>query len=108
MKNEVIDTTDVEEAISVEAKMLEEVIEYVKLNLKWWNLKDYSFYFVKDYMNRLIEKKEMMISKDIHQMDNKRKKELVYKLEKDGYVYVNEDNYYIRILKEHVKKSNEA
>lgn len=107
-RNEVIDTTKVEEAIQAEAKMIEEFIEYVKSNLKWWNIKDYSFYFVKDYMNRLTKKQEMILSKDIKQMPNKDKKELVRRLERCGYVYTEENDFYILTLKEYVKKSNEA
>ena len=107
-RNEVIDTTEVEEAISKEAKIIGEFIEYVKYNLKWWNITDYDFYLAKDFMKRLVEKKEMMLSKDIQQMDNRRKKELVYNLEENGYVYANEDDFYIRKLKEYVEKSNEA
>ena len=107
-RNEVIDTTDVEEAISVEAKMIEENIEYVKANLKWWNLEYGALKLVKDYMSILIEKQEMLLNKDVKQMPNKRKKELVYKLEKYGYVYVKENDFYIRKLKKFVKKSNEA
>lgn len=107
-RNEVIDTTDVEEAISVEAKMIEENIEYVKANLEWWNLEYGALKLVKHYMSILIDRQEMILSKDVKQMDNKRKKELVYKLEKYGYVYVKENDFYIRELKKFVKKSNEA
>lgn len=107
-RNEVIDTTDVEEAISVEAKMIEEDIEYVKENLEWWSLEYGALKLVKHYMSILIEKQEMLSRKDVKQMDNKGKKELVYKLEKYGYVYVKENNFYIRELKKFVKKSNEA
>lgn len=107
-RNEVIDTTDVEEAISVEAKMIEENIEYVKANLEWWNLEYGALKLVKHYMSILIEKQEMLLRKDVKQMDNKRKKELVYKLEKYGYVYVKENDFYIRELKKFVKESNEA
>lgn len=107
-RNEVIDTTDVEEAISVEAKMVEEAIEYVKANLEWWNLEYGALKLVKHYMSILMEKQEMLLRKDVKQMDNKRKKELVYKLEKYGYVYVKENEFYIRELKKFVKKSNEA
>lgn len=107
-RNEVIDTTDVEEAISVEAKMIEENIEYIKANLEWWNLEYGALKLVKHYMSILIEKEEMLLRKDVKQMENKRKKELVYKLEKYGYVYVKENDFYIRELKNFVKKSNEA
>lgn len=107
-RNEVIDTTDVEEAISVEAKMIEESIEYVKANLEWWNLEYGALKLVKHYMSILIEKQEMLLRKDVKQMDNKRKKELVYKLEKYGYVYVKENEFYIRELKKFVKESNEV
>ena len=107
-RNEVIDTTDVEEAIQAEAKMVEENIEYVKANLEWWNLEYGALKLVKDYMSILIDKKEMLLNKDVKQMPNKRKKELVYNLEKYGYVYVKENEFYIRELKKFVKKSNEA
>lgn len=106
-RNEAIDTTDVEEEIHAEAKMIEEAIEYVKANLKWWNLKDGYLKMAKDYMNSLIKKQEMMLSKDVKKMSNREKKEMVRSLEKYGYVYVKENDFYIIELKDYVEKSNE-
>lgn len=100
--------TDVEEAIHAEAKMIEEAIEYVKANLKWCSLKDGYLKMAKDYMNSLIVKKqEMMLSKDVKKMSNREKKEMVRSLEKYGYVYTNENDFYIKELKNYVEKSNE-
>lgn len=107
-RNEVIDTTDVEEAIQAEAKMIEENIEYVKANLEWWNLEYGALKLVKHYMSILIDRQEIMLSKDVEQMPNKDKKELVRSLEKYGYVYTKKDNFYISELKKYVEMSNEA
>lgn len=106
-RNEAIDMTDVEEAIHAEAKMIEEAIEYVKANLKWWNVKDGYLKMAKDYMNSLIKKQKMMLSKDVKKMSNREKKEMVRRLEKYGYVYTKENDFYIRELKNYVEKSNE-
>ena len=107
-RNEVIDTTEVEEAIQAEAKMVEEAIEYVIANLKWLNLKDSYLKMAKDYIFKLISKQEMILSKDVKQMPNKDKKELVRRLEKYGYVYTKENDFYISELKKYVEMSNEA
>jgi hypothetical protein len=107
-RNEVIDTTDVEEAIQAEAKMVEETIEYVIANLKWLKLKDGYLKMAKDYIFRLIDRQEMILSKDVKQLPNKAKKELVRRLEKYGYVYTKENDFYIRELKKFVEMSNEA
>lgn len=107
-RNEVIDTTEVEEAIQAEAKMVEEAIEYVIANLKWLNLKDGYLKMTKDYIFKLIDRQEMILGKDVKQMPNKDKKELVRKLEKYGYVYTKENDFYIRELKKYVEMSNEA
>lgn len=107
-RNEVIDTTDVEEAIQAEAKMVEETIEYVIANLKWLKLKDGYLKMAKDYIFKLIDRQEMILSKDVKQMPNKDKKELVRRLEKYGYVYTKEDDFYISELKKYVEMSNEA
>lgn len=107
-RNEVIDTTEVEEAIQAESKMVEETIEYVIANLKWLKLKDGYLKMAKDYIFRLIDRQEMILSKDVKKLPNKAKKELVRRLEKYGYVYTKENDFYIRELKKFVEMSNEA
>lgn len=52
----------------------------------------------------------MMLGKDVKKMSNRGKKEMVRSLEKYGYVYIKENdfyNFYIRELKSYVEKSNE-
>ena len=49
----------------------------------------------------------MMLSKDVKKMSNREKKEMVRSLEKYGYVYTNENDFYIKELKNYVEKSNE-
>lgn len=104
-RNEVINMDEVETRILEEAEMIEAVIEYTKENLKWWNLRDYYLKEAKEYIKRLMEKHDRMLEEDLEKMDNRRKKEMVQRLEKYGYVHAKEDDFYITQLKEFVEES---
>lgn len=107
-RNEVINMDEVETRILEEAEMIEATVEYAKENLKWWNLKDYYLKEAKEYIKRLMEKHDRMLEEDLEKMDNRRKKEMVQRLEKYGYVYVKEDDFYITQLKKFVEESQVA
>lgn len=104
-RNEVINMDEVETRIIKEAEMIEAVIEYTKENLKWWNLRDYYLKEAKEYIKRLMEKHGRMLEEDLEKMDNRRKKEMVQRLEKYGYVHAKEDDFYITQLKKFVEES---
>lgn len=107
-RNEVINMDEVETTKRLEAKMIEATVEYAKENLKWWNLRDYYLKQAKEYVKRLMEKHDKMLEEDLEKMDNRRKKEMIQRLEKYGYVYVKEDDFYITQLKKFVEESQAA
>lgn len=107
-RNEVINMDEVETRILEEAEMIEATVEYAKENLKWWNLRDYYLKEAKEYIKRLMEKHDRMLEEDLEKMDNRRKKEMVQRLEKYGYVYVKEDDFYITQLKKFIEESQAA
>lgn len=107
-RNEVINMDEVETTKRLEAEMIEATVEYAKENLKWWNLRDYYLKEAKEYIKSLMERHDRMLEEDLEKMDNRRKKEMVQRLEKYGYVYVKEDDFFITQLKEFVEESQEA
>ena len=96
------DLTKVNEQLVKEKKMIDDFVETVKRELKWWTLERYKLSSASRYLSSL-ELKSSEIKRMLdgtENMDRKRKQELVENLEAYGYIVEHEDGFYIKELNE--------
>lgn len=101
---EEIDMCDVENRITYEIEMAEEVIENFKKNFKWYEANAYELKNLLGYMKSLEKNVKRMKEKDFSSMSKYEKRRKNEMLNSCGYVEIKEDSFYIRELKEALNK----
>lgn len=106
-REEVIDTKPIEEKLNKEIKMAENVVEFVKTSLKWWELSDYELKNVSCYMKSTLNKIERMKNIDFENIDKSSLRRMKEHLNEYGYVKLRKDDFYLREMYNYCNKSNQ-
>lgn len=103
---EELDMTPVRDRmLGVEIDLIDNAVEGAK-NINWWKMSDYEFRSAKRYIESLQRTEESIWNIKFKDMSVREKRDMLQRLEKYGHVFVKEDNYYIRALKELEEKYN--
>lgn len=106
-REEVIDTKPIKEQLNKEIKMAENVVEFVKTSLKWWELKDYELKNVSHFMKSTLNKIERMKNIDFENIDKTSLRHMRERLDEYGYVELRKDDFYLREMYDYCNKSNQ-
>lgn len=104
VREEVIDTKPIEEKLNKEIKMAENVVEFVKTSLKWWELSDYELKNVSRYMKSILNKIERMKKIDFENIDKSSLRHMRESLNEYGYVELRKDDFYLREMYNYCNK----
>ncbi len=91
--------------LQVEIDLVDNAIEGAK-NINWWKMSDYELRSAKRYIESLQRTRDRIWNMKIGDLSVREKRDMLQRLEKYGYVVVEEDDIYIRELKELEEKYN--
>lgn len=96
---EVIDMTEVVDALFDEVMMAENVINNFKANFKWYEAPSHKLATLIRYMKGVESQIESAKAIKVSELTNKQKKEMVERLNAYGYASINPDGFYLREIK---------
>lgn len=102
---EEIDTKPIEEQLNKEIKMAENVIDFVKTHLKWWELSDYELKSVSRYMKKTLSDIEEIKNIDFEKIDKFSLRRMRESLNDYGYIKIRKDDFYLREMYNYCNKS---
>ena len=97
--SEEIDTSEAEERIAEEIILVKSLINDVKMNLEWWNLRDFDLKRAANMLRSEERTLKRLQDLDFDSMKIKQKRDIVQNCRKNGYVEFKEDDYYARELR---------
>ena len=97
--SEKIDTSEAKERIAEEIIMVRSLICEVKMNLEWWNLRDYDLKRAANMLRSEERTLKRLQDLDFDSMEIKQKRAIVQNCRKYGYVEFKKDDYYARELR---------
>lgn len=92
---EVIDMTEVVDALFNEVMMAENIVNNFKANFKWYDAPSYKLTNLIKYMKSVEEEIARVNAIKVNELTNKQKKEMVQRLNEFGYVRIRKDNFYL-------------
>ncbi len=106
--NEVIDTAPLREAMEREIAYHESIVEAFKATFKWYKASSYELKSLADYLkseeSNIARTKEAI--NEIESRSHRVKKEMTQRLEKYGYVALEDNGFYISQMKSAMQKYN--
>lgn len=104
---EVIDTSKMEERRLYEIENTKKIIEEVKNSNLIWELDDWEASRMLDYMRSLINEVKRVEELDFSKEDYRDLRSDRRRFEEYGYIYIKDDDFYIRELKEMIELNKE-
>ena len=97
---EVIDMTEVIDAMLNEVMMAENIINNFKANFKWYEASSYELANLVKYMKSVETEVARMNAIKVNELSNKQKKEMVQRLNEYGFVRISKSDFYLTKLVE--------
>lgn len=95
---EVIDMTEVVDALFNEVMMAENIVNNFKVNFKWYEAPSYELANLVKYMKSVESDIASVKAIKVSELTNKQKKEMVQRLNDYGFVRIREDGFYLKEL----------
>lgn len=101
---EVIDMTEVVDALFNEVVMAENIVNNFKANFKWYDAPSHKLTRLVRYMKSVEEEIARVNAIKVNELTNKQKKEMVQRLSEYGYVKIRKDSFYLNELVEAINE----